>query len=480
MSIKPSAYAGMPGSGGSSRYFLSLQMGADVRCMALRPATFYLAILLLGVACAGFATTSAYLFFRDDILQALISQHRESEHAYQVRIASLQTKLDRVSTRQLIDQETLENNIHDIANRQARLEARNATLATLVQMSGLTPAAGAGATAPHPQAATTNPLLAFPVPRPALPRGASSYANPSSAETVVTRPTPAPLGDVATPETEETAPARLPDGLRASAGDSFLSLTKNRSVPMAKRARLIAASVEKLELAQVASLQGIDAAAHQRVKLLDTTFSGLGLDAAGLKVPKSGATGGPFVPLADPADQSAFGVNLRRIQTTLDRAQHYGRVLPFVPLRKPLEGALEVTSPFGGRADPFYGRAAMHTGMDLRDDLGSPVQATAAGRVAFAGWNGGYGNMVEIDHGNGLATRYAHLSAITVKEGQTVSAGEICGRLGSTGRSTGPHLHYEVRVDDVAVDPSRFIKAGERPILAAMLASRPSKSASIR
>jgi murein DD-endopeptidase MepM/ murein hydrolase activator NlpD len=93
---------------------------------------------------------------------------------------------------------------------------------------------------------------------------------------------------------------------------------------------------------------------------------------------------------------------------------------------------------------------------------GAPARATAGGKVVSAGWAGGYGNMVEIDHGNGLTTRYGHLSAILVNEGQTVEARDVIGKVGSTGRSTGPHLHYEVRVDGEPVDPMRFLRAGEK------------------
>jgi murein DD-endopeptidase MepM/ murein hydrolase activator NlpD len=104
----------------------------------------------------------------------------------------------------------------------------------------------------------------------------------------------------------------------------------------------------------------------------------------------------------------------------------------------------------------------LHTGIDLRDEYGAPVRATAAGRIVTAGWSGGYGNMVEIDHGNGIATRYGHLSSIVAHDGEMVEVGTIIGRIGSTGRSTGPHLHYEVRIDDEAVDPSRFLRAGAK------------------
>jgi murein DD-endopeptidase MepM/ murein hydrolase activator NlpD len=121
-----------------------------------------------------------------------------------------------------------------------------------------------------------------------------------------------------------------------------------------------------------------------------------------------------------------------------------------------------MNSPFGARMDPFLRGPAIHTGIDLRGHKGDPVRVTAAGKVVTASWQGGYGNMIEVDHGNGLSTRYGHLSAIDVKVGQHVAPGQTIGRIGSTGRSTGPHLHYETRVDDVAVNPQKFLRAGVR------------------
>jgi murein DD-endopeptidase MepM/ murein hydrolase activator NlpD len=138
------------------------------------------------------------------------------------------------------------------------------------------------------------------------------------------------------------------------------------------------------------------------------------------------------------------------------------RTLNNVPVRKPISGEIDLTSGFGLRMDPFVRAMAMHTGVDFRGTTGDPVRATANGRVTTAGWNGGYGKMVEIDHGNGLSTRYGHLSEILVKPGQSVRSGQIVGRVGSTGRSTGPHLHYETRVDGEAVNPQKFLRAGLR------------------
>ena len=121
---------------------------------------------------------------------------------------------------------------------------------------------------------------------------------------------------------------------------------------------------------------------------------------------------------------------------------------------------MSVSSTFGARVDPFTRGYAMHTGLDLKAEYGEPARATAPGRVTTAEAAGGYGNMVEIDHGHGLATRFGHLARIAVRPGQRVAAGDVIGFVGSTGRSTGAHLHYETRVDGEPVDPQRFLEAG--------------------
>ena len=131
-----------------------------------------------------------------------------------------------------------------------------------------------------------------------------------------------------------------------------------------------------------------------------------------------------------------------------------------IPSDKPVKTNVEFTSGFGVRSDPFHAGAAMHPGIDLAGAYGTPVYATADGTVLRAGWNsGGYGNLVELDHGRGITTRYGHMSAILVQTGDHVTRGQQIGRMGSTGRSTGNHLHYEVRIDGRAVNPIPFMKS---------------------
>jgi murein DD-endopeptidase MepM/ murein hydrolase activator NlpD len=183
------------------------------------------------------------------------------------------------------------------------------------------------------------------------------------------------------------------------------------------------------------------------------------------KLPAASTTrsiGGPFVPANLGPENAAFGRQLLRINAAHGQVDRLTRALATVPVRKPVPGEVDTTSGFGMRVDPFLHIPAMHTGLDFRGEPGEAIRATAAGTVTHTGWSGGYGKMVEIDHGNGLSTRYGHLSSIEVEPGQPVRSGQIVGRLGSTGRSTGPHLHYETRIDGEAVDPQRFLRAGLR------------------
>ncbi len=127
-----------------------------------------------------------------------------------------------------------------------------------------------------------------------------------------------------------------------------------------------------------------------------------------------------------------------------------------IPSRRPVD-AMALTSSFGTRSDPFNGRRARHNGIDIPGPIGTPIYATADGMVGRAQWLGGYGNYAEIEHGNGIETRYGHMSRLNVTPGQRIRRGDIVGYMGSTGRSTGSHLHYEVRIAGAPVDPTPFV-----------------------
>ena len=171
--------------------------------------------------------------------------------------------------------------------------------------------------------------------------------------------------------------------------------------------------------------------------------------------PQRLAVGGPFEPVTggDATFKQLFA-SWKKLDNLADGAIA-------VPSEKPVRSA-EFTSGYGVRSDPFKGRAAMHAGIDLAGPMGTPVYATADGTVSSAGFNnGGYGNLIKLDHGKGIETRYGHLSAILVQAGQHVVRGQQIARMGSTGRSTGCHLHYEVRIDGRAVNPIPFMKSND-------------------
>jgi len=220
----------------------------------------------------------------------------------------------------------------------------------------------------------------------------------------------------------------------------------------------VEAALDRLEHRQALALNQLQDRYENKARQIRSALAQLGLKAESA----AAASGGPFVPVKLAADDQAFGRALSRINLARADASALSTTLLKVPLRKPIAGDIDESSPFGIRTDPIVHEAAMHTGIDFRGDTGDPIRTTASGTVTVAGWSGGYGKMVEIDHGNGLVTRYGHLSEIDVDVGDSVRAGAIVGKLGSTGRSTGPHLHYEVRVKGEAVDPQKFLDAGGR------------------
>jgi len=215
-------------------------------------------------------------------------------------------------------------------------------------------------------------------------------------------------------------------------------------------ARLAAATEARVQ--QIEERQKIIAAMIAGQKVDPDVIAKLGyVDSQG----KSLAQGGPFdsATQADPTFKSLF-TSWKKLDNLADGAIA-------VPSDKPVKTA-EFTSGYGIRSDPFRGGAAKHAGIDLAAPIGTPIYATAEGTVIDAGYNhGGYGNLIKVDHGRGIETRYGHLSRILVSPGQHVTRGQLIGHMGSTGRSTGSHLHYEVRIDGRAVNPIPFMKSND-------------------
>jgi murein DD-endopeptidase MepM/ murein hydrolase activator NlpD len=206
----------------------------------------------------------------------------------------------------------------------------------------------------------------------------------------------------------------------------------------------------RVEAAQLQQAALVAKALDVRYQVTAAELKRLGITPA--RVGSHEAVGGPF--------ESAGNSTFKALFDSWKKLDQLQDGVIAIPSDKPVRVNVEFTSGFGVRADPFVHGAAMHPGIDLAGSYGTPIYATAEGTVLRAGWNnGGYGNMVELDHGRGIVTRYGHMSAVLVHAGDHVTRGEQIGRMGSTGRSTGNHLHYEVRIDGRPVNPIPFMKS---------------------
>jgi murein DD-endopeptidase MepM/ murein hydrolase activator NlpD len=383
----------------------------DARRARLGRVGFWLLIGTLAITGAWSITTATYFAFREDVLTGLVARQAEMQFAYEDRIAELRAQIDRFSSRQLLDQEQYEKKLDQILRRQTALEARASALNGIGDVTGAVKQRGGWTGEPRAI-----------VPKPVRDKGA-----------FVIVPDPAAIDSRS--------------GILAKGAGGIGGIV----------ARL-EASLNRLEQRQAAMVGSLADDYDSKARRMRAVLTELGLDAD--RATGDGALGGPFVPAAVPRDAMAFERQLSRIQIARAHITRLARTLSTIPVRKPVDGEIDLQSGFGVRIDPFLGAPAMHTGLDLHGEIGDPVRATADGTVIAAGWNGGYGRMVDLDHHNGLTTRYAHLSSIDVRVGQSVKSGQIVGKVGSTGRSTGPHLHYETRLKGEAVDPQKFLRAG--------------------
>ena len=223
------------------------------------------------------------------------------------------------------------------------------------------------------------------------------------------------------------------------------------------------APFRKLEADQLAFVDRANGAAEARLRDTQSLIRRLGLDpdrlvaASAFDTGGAAGVGGPYLPVNTPADAEP---RFKSLFLSWKKLQALEAALTVIPSYMPVRG-FSYSSGFGVRFDPFTGMSAMHAGVDMAGKTGDPVYAAAGGTVSLAGWSGAYGNCVEVAHGKGLATRYGHLSAILVRPGQAIHQGDIIARMGSTGRSTGTHLHYEVRIDGRAVNPRPYLDASD-------------------
>jgi murein DD-endopeptidase MepM/ murein hydrolase activator NlpD len=248
----------------------------------------------------------------------------------------------------------------------------------------------------------------------------------------------------------------LPDDVRP---DEHISDSRNeaaKTVDKVSESIPEAAGLARIEARQLAFVENLTRYADRRARRSETALRKLGLDPRAVLASMRAAQGGPLEKLSTSRDGST-DPRFERLGLSLARMDAYEQGLDGIPQVMPADGGM-ITSTFGYRSDPFTGGGAFHPGLDFKGAYGAPIHAAAEGRVSFVGQIRGYGNVVEISHGNGLLTRYAHMSKTMAKTGQQVAAGAVIGAIGSTGRSTGPHLHFEVRINNSVVNPRPFLE----------------------
>lgn len=386
--------------------------GDNIRHFTIRPWFAALAGSAFFAMAIGYLLATSYLVLRDDLIGANLARQARMQQAYEDRISALRAQVDRITSRQLLDQQLMEQKVGELIARQTQLTARHGRLGSVLD-----------------RAASELPET---VPAPAEKPDARASINAF-----------APF------ETASTSAFELWSTRNELKGDDSA-----------------ADHADKLFVAINKSLRSIESEQMDRVtKLAANAYDTAdqiaeALEAAGLPVDSDYGNedvGGPLIAI-DAA--SAFDTKVKELDEALDQLDALKKEARAYPLANPAPGE-PVTSGFGVRKDPLLGTMALHSGIDFRSPIGSPARATAPGVVTAAGWNGGYGRMVEVDLGNGFSTRYAHLSRIDVKVGDHVELGGVVGQTGSSGRSTGPHLHYEIRRDGNPIDPLRFLKAGK-------------------
>jgi murein DD-endopeptidase MepM/ murein hydrolase activator NlpD len=377
-----------------------------------------------------------YLVYRDDALMYLAHRQTEMVQGYDAQLTALETEIERLKSLKLVDQERVDRAVLDLGRRQALVEQRQKELANI--------AAAKGSARAWPGEDVTG-TIAPSGPLPPSPPGAIPKPSPIS-DTIIFMPPP---DRSAALESRPVAPRTT----RLGSLDS--------SDPTEVRVGELSRGLDRLQTRQAESLNGLEEAYEGTETRTRTVLAELGVNTPPPSLAKRVlAIGGPLLPFISGEDP--FEQQMTRVRSSAGTMAELGQLIDRVPVRRPAPPGAELTSGFGPRLDPFVKQYAFHSGIDLKGEPGDVARATAAGRVTTASYQGGYGLLVEIDHGNGLATRYGHLSAIEVNEGQTVEVGEPVGRIGTTGRSTGPHLHYEVRIAGEPVDPLRYLRAGVR------------------
>ena len=390
-----------------------LARNGKIRTFRIRPGLLAAVAGTFVVLAAAYSAATAYLIFRDDLFGTTLRRQVEMQFAYEDRIAALRAELDRVTSRHAVETLGVEEQLALLLSRQALIAERQSTLDELV--------ARAGGTGVAVQAAR-------------LPR-----ARPSAP--------PDAAGETSSALAYASGDATVDDIITGT-----LIVEDPQDAGTRLTLREVGASLDGVQAGQSDALDALSAAVAGEAERVEKALAPLDI---GVEEMEAGPQGGPFIA----AGELHFVEKAALLRRTLDAIERLKASAAEAPIHSPIPSAA-LSSRFGYRTDPFLQRPAFHAGLDLVAASGTEVNATAPGVVVTAARSGGYGKLVEIRHAGGLTTRYAHLSAIFVKQGEQVQAGAAIGAVGSTGRSTGPHLHYETRREGSPLDPTLYLAAG--------------------
>lgn len=387
--------------------------GDDVSHFTVKPWVTLSIGAILSAMAVGYLLATSYLVFRDDLIGATVARNARTQQAYEDRISALRAQVDRITSRQMLDQQVMESKVAELIDRQEQLTSRGTRLGPLLERAN-------------------NNLIKSNVPLPKV------------------KPSSKIIGSL----TEDQGISGFASLFDARGAKSEFSAADRADQLFAT----INHSIKDIESTQIDQLRNLANGAQNTAKDIKSAFT-----VAGVTLPSTDETaeGGPFIPASEGAAISAFDDEVNRLDRALDTLDHMKTVARRYPISNPVEGS-ETTSRFGYRKDPLLGSQAFHAGIDFRAETGHHIKSPASGQVVTAGRQGGYGNMVEVQHKSGLVTRFGHMNSIYVQVGDAVDEGTVLGEVGSTGRSTGPHLHYEVHVDGRPVDPARYLNLGRK------------------
>jgi murein DD-endopeptidase MepM/ murein hydrolase activator NlpD len=429
------------------------------------------------------AFASVNVVFKDHIIAAKDHHYHQMQDAYENRVADIQLSYDELNDALLSAEDRFKSTVDQLAAKQrsiagliqgkqgpsfSLLSAGRNLKAALADTSRASESANGLGVASDELGADSSPPSRSPGYTPPISSSSLASHGSGSSELGIM---PEPVEPQ--PRTARPAQASMLDNpLLRLAGALLGSGPKPSPVRPAAAPEMSPLAQQTVRALQISKsetglLAAFDVALSNQIQAATNVFAHLGMNGTIRQRPATDGVGGPLVSLRnvrmDGISDSAFVSTYAQATARVARLEALKSALAHVPLAMPVRGSqFKFSSGFGPRVDPFTGHIAFHSGVDLAGPWGSAVYATAPGVVVWAGAHGGYGNMVEIDHGYGFHTRYGHLSSILVRLGASVQEGTLLGRLGSTGRSTGPHVHYEVWLADSARDPQKYLEMGRR------------------